>query len=78
MTVDLIPVLPVKGKNLNEMINLVTKTLFDKKPPNWLRHLKGFMNRDRILPESFQVHDKKNDFIEVGLKLLHFGSKECN
>ena len=75
LTIDLIPVLPVKGRNLNEMNNLITKTLSTEKPPNWLKYLKGFMKKDRVLPESFVEQFRRSPVLEVGMKLLHFGSK---
>ena len=79
LTIDLIPVIPVKGKDLNEMNSLITSTLFHEKPPNWLKHLKGFINRDRVLPESFKDQFKEDSAhpIQVGMKLLHY-EKENN
>ena len=75
LTIDLIPVLPVKGKNLNEMIHSITNTLIIEKPPNWLKYLTGFINRDRILPESYEEEYNQHEVIEVGMKLLHWGSE---
>ena len=76
-TVDLIPVLPVKGKNFNQMINLITETLFRDRPPNWLAHLRTFIKRDRVLPESFLevLEGNPEKPIQVAIKLLHFGTK---
>ena len=77
LTIDLIPVLPIKGKNTNELLKLVTKTLFDKRPPNWRKYLTKFINSDRILPESFQQQFDREGCeekpIQVAVKLLNFG-----
>ena len=77
LTMDLIPVLPVKGMDLNQMIVSVTKTLSEVKPPNWLKYLTGFINKDRVLPESFyQLFNQDPERpIPIGMKLLHFGQE---
>ena len=76
LTIDLIPVIPIRGKNLNEMMTLITSTLLNERPPNWLRYLKGFINKDQILPESFQdqLNENQDKPLEVGMKLLHYGN----
>ncbi len=66
------------AQNINEVFNVVTRTLMERKPPNWFSHLKGIIKSDRILPESFQETQNekaKDDVFEVGLKLLHYGSE---
>lgn len=81
VTIDLVPVVPVKFENctnVNDVFNLVTKTLLKKKPQNWIKHLKGIIRNDRILPEHFEeLNEVKNEkqVFEVGLKLLHYGSE---
>ena len=76
LTIDLIPVIPIKGKTLSQVMNLITLTLLKVKPPNWLKYLRGFVNKDRILPESFreQFGENADAPIQVGMKLLHFGT----
>ena len=76
LTIDLIPTLAVKGMDLNQMMISVTKTLFTKRPANWLRYLTSFMNRDRVLPESYyQLFEKDSGRpIPIAMKLLHFGN----
>ena len=73
LTVDLIPVLPVKGSSLNGLFRSVTTTLLKFRPPNWLNHITGVMKRDRILPESLKKDAEEVKVIPVGMKLVHFG-----
>ena len=75
LTMDLIPVLPLKECTLNELFSSVTETLLTEQPPNWLNHVKGVINRDQILPESFtREYDKRKDEpIFVGMKLINYG-----
>ena len=75
LTIDLIPVLPVVGTDLNGIFNRVTQTLFEARPPYWLNYLEGFIKQDRVLPESFRTNDsrKSDGMIFVGMKLLNYG-----
>ncbi len=78
LTVDLIPVFPVEKpeKGVLELFDVVIKTLIRKRPENWLKHLKGIIERDRILPESFtRALDAENESnsIDVAMKLLNYG-----
>ena len=61
--------------DLNQMITAITKALFREKPVNWLKYLKGFINKDRVLPESYyQLFNMDPDKpIPIGMKLLNFG-----
>ena len=78
LTVDLVPVIPIQGQKVTDLFNLCTKTLFKDRPAGWLKYLKGYIKRDRILPESYQDEfDKKvEDFVEVGMKLLNYESEK--
>lgn len=78
LTVDLVPVFPIKTKSnsIVDSMNCVTKTLINKRPPFWLSYFNGFIEKDRLLPEEFEadvVEEKK--VIEVGFKLLHHGTE---
>ena len=77
LTVDLIPILSVKGMDLNQMFNSVIRTLLRKKPTNWLRYIKGVVEKDRILPESYyQLWQPDPERpIPICMKLLHFGGE---
>ena len=73
LTIDLIPVLPIKGKSLQELMKSVTKTLFEQKPPNWLNYMRGFIKQDRIMPESYNENPAD---VYVGMKLINYGSEK--
>ncbi len=79
MTMDLIPVFPVRGGDdtgILSLFNVVTNYLLEKKPPQWAKHLKGIIERDRILPESLALQvrhsDGSNNTFDVSIKLLNY------
>lgn len=78
VTIDLVPVFPIQVENctnIADVFNFVTKSLLEKKPPNWLKHLKGIIRSERILPEAFEeVLNESSSNFEMGLKLLHYES----
>lgn len=83
LTIDIIPLFPVNFpsscKNVMDVFNLVNLTLLERKPENWLKHLKGVIKCDRILPESHEEllnESSTNGTYEVGMKLLHYGPED--
>ena len=81
VTMDLIPVFPLKSpEGVLPLFNSVIQTLLERKPENWVRHLKGMVQRDRILPESylkFLDSDANTGTCDVAMKLLNY-DKETN
>ena len=80
VTVDLVPLLPIKANNMLEIFNLVTKSLIKLKPPNWMTFMRKALKQDRIFPEEFNQQystENKSGIITVAMKLLHCG-KENN
>ncbi len=89
VNIDLIPVFPVKYREdiniITEVFNMLINDLIEKRPPNWLDHLKKVVKADRILPEfyeDFKTDSKGNNNSskemenpKVGLKMLHFYSE---
>ncbi len=81
VTIDLVPVFPVKVeqcKDVTQLFNIVTKTLITRQPENWLKHLKSVIQWDQILPESIlsiTAANHSND-LEVGFKILHYGPED--
>ena len=77
VTVDLIPVFPVKSPGgVFPLFSSVIRTLHSKKPENWVKHLYGIIERDRILPESFVKQASKDEAsgptCDVAIKILNF------
>ena len=58
LTVDLIPVLPVKNSTLTQLMQSVNKTLVSTQPPNWLQYLKAEMGTGHfdLTPHHTLIH----------------------
>ena len=71
ISIDIIPGLPHQVTNPLEIHHMVTKTLVQETPENWLPHLRKYLSKDRILPEAlispFTAHQKP-----LSCKVLHF------
>ncbi len=78
VTMDLIPVFPVQSQDdtgVLSLFNVVTNYLLEKKPPHWVKHLRGVIERDRILPESLALQALNSDerkIFDVAIKLLNY------
>ncbi len=82
LTADLIPVFPVESpKGFLPLFNAIVSTLTKKAPEGSNKHFKSIMEKDRILPESFQnmlekQHKNKiRKTYDVAMKLLNYGSQ---
>ena len=77
ITVDLVPVFPVKESNTMTLFDTVLKTLMKNTPPGWLKGLDSFNDRDKVLPGAFKkvVEDssRKGDYTDIAIKISHFG-----
>ena len=73
LTVDLIPVLPIKDTNLDHLFNSVGSTLTKVKCPNWKGYMKSFINKDKILCRT-NDDETRNEAITAGMKLVNYGS----
>ena len=80
LPIDLIPVFPVKARNTLELFEKVTKTLTSKRPPFWLKHFIGVIERDRMLPEQFQESlenaEGEAKVFDACFKLLNYGARD--
>ena len=78
VTVDLVPVFPVKESNTMKLFDTVLMTLMKKTPPGWRKSLDIFNKRDKVLPGAFKkvVEDssRKGDYTDIAIKISHFGS----
>jgi hypothetical protein len=74
LSIDLVPVYPVKDKSPIDLMNIVINTLVEKNPPFWVQYFESLMKRDVILPESFRDNTKE-DVQWVAIKLLHYGPR---
>ncbi len=76
LTMDLIPVLPVlaPGKGVMSLFDAATRILIKKKPEGWLKHIKGVIDKDRVLPESLvkALEISTETVIDVSMKLLNY------
>ena len=76
LTIDLVPVFPIKNCKVMGLFSSVTKTLLtEPRPPNWLSYTRKFITEDMILPQSYQTRFESvsNEPILVGMKILHYG-----
>ncbi len=84
VTIDLVPVFPVKfefRKTIPGIFTMLIRDLITKRPPNWQNHLKKVVKTDRILPEFYEdlredpSHNLEDGICIVSLKMLHFYSQ---
>ena len=81
LTIDLIPVFPVQspGCGLLSLFSVAVKTLYRRKPTNWVKHMRAFVERDRMLPEIFlisQDEGEHSNIFDVAVKLLNYDLKD--
>ena len=72
LTIDLIPVWPVRTENVMQMFNVVTRSLAAEKPVNWLPYLKKLIRKDRVLLEHIMtgINPGSSD-LYTGMKMLN-------
>ncbi len=78
LSVDLVPVFPVRSprRGLLSLFNSAVRTLVRRKPENWVEHLRGIIERDRLLPETFAKsleEDNEASVYDVAVKVLNYG-----
>ncbi len=73
LLVDFIPAFPIRSAGLLPLFDNAVSTLFTIQPTNWQRHFRGFLDRDRLLPEDFDKNLRREEGIfNVGVKLLNY------
>lgn len=73
ISIDIIPGLANPENDPLKLHDMVTRTLLQDNPPNWLAYLKKYLKTDRILPEALAYADQKQLLKPVSMKVLHFG-----
>ena len=78
LTMDLIPVLSIEdgGSGILGLFDCTIKTLLEKKPVNWVRHIKAIVERDRLLPEALGQNvdesEARGALQNLPIKLLNY------
>ena len=78
ITIDIVPIFPVKASSTLELFQNVSRTLLEKRPPFWVKYFNGLVKKDGILPEQFgnNMSDIEDGIAYVSMKLLHYGTAD--